>query len=338
MENLSHELDLFIRKQMSENKLWKDLRVIYSDHLAPGEGEHKIMHYIRNMKMQEDYNANTRHCLYGLDADLIILSLLSHEPHFALLREEVIFGLEQQQRHIRENRKILKRKTVFQLFHVSVLRKYLNLEFESLSKQGILKFDYDLEKIIDDFVFLCMFVGCDFLPHMPTIDIATGGMQTLFDCYRKVLPMLDGYLLKHFDEDEMKSNDNSDNRRTRHAKGMNIKNIKLLFRELAKLETFSLKEQYLLLTKHYNRVNKDRDKRGENKKDNESIRHLIEPSMDDLEELIDLVANGDVGFKDRYYNDRWHTNSMATVEQRKKLCFEYLEGIQWILKFSVLCL
>ena len=60
MAKLSIELDLFVKKQMSENAHWKRLSVIYSDHLTPGEGEHKIMEYIRNMKSQPNYNPNTR--------------------------------------------------------------------------------------------------------------------------------------------------------------------------------------------------------------------------------------------------------------------------------------
>lgn len=92
MVRLSQQLRYFIHKKITEDSNWRDIQVVLSGHEVPGEGEHKIMEYIRLSRAQPDYNPNVRHCLYGLDADLIMLGLLSHDPHFCLLREEVKFG------------------------------------------------------------------------------------------------------------------------------------------------------------------------------------------------------------------------------------------------------
>ena len=92
MARLSEQLRYFVNKKITEDANWREVEVVLSGHEVPGEGEHKIMEYIRLSRAQPDYNPNIRHCMYGLDADLIMLSLLSHDPHFCLLREEVKFG------------------------------------------------------------------------------------------------------------------------------------------------------------------------------------------------------------------------------------------------------
>lgn len=52
--------------------------------------------------------------------------------------------------------------------------------------------DYNLERIIDDFVLLTFLVGNDFIPHLPDFHIHAGSLPTLWHTYKEVRPDLDG--------------------------------------------------------------------------------------------------------------------------------------------------
>ena len=80
----------------------------------------------------------------------------------------------------------------FFLLHLSLFREYLDLEFQEL--RSSLPFEYSLERIIDDFILLNIFVGNDFLPHLPNMHINEGALNLLFNIYKRVLPIAGGYL------------------------------------------------------------------------------------------------------------------------------------------------
>jgi 5'-3' exoribonuclease 1 len=140
------------------------------------------MQHIRDMRNQPGYQPNTRHCMYGQDADLIMLGLVSHEPHFTLLREIIDFsgGFSRNDNALKEVKKFTKQSD-FQLLHLSILREYLQLEFAYEHDADT----YDLERLIDDFVFMTFLVGNDFLPHMPSLDIGDGAFMLLFETYKE---------------------------------------------------------------------------------------------------------------------------------------------------------
>jgi 5'-3' exonuclease len=186
---------------------WHNLTIILSGHDVPGEGEHKIMEFMRHQKHKPDYNPNLRHCIYGQDGDLIMLGLATHEPHCCLLREEVVFDLarrkmlealakeEHEESSIGVDSEGNKQPPLssaiqsyihssrFELLYFSVLRDYLALEFETVEVNPSSKFS--LEATIDDFVFMTFFVGNDFLPHMPALDIGDEAFDLLFYAYKR---------------------------------------------------------------------------------------------------------------------------------------------------------
>uniref|UniRef100_A0A803SMQ2 5'-3' exoribonuclease n=1 Tax=Anolis carolinensis TaxID=28377 RepID=A0A803SMQ2_ANOCA len=215
MDNLAKCLRYYVADRLNNDPGWKNLTVILSDASAPGEGEHKIMDYIRRQRAQPNHDPNTHHCLCGADADLIMLGLATHEPNFTIIREEFKpnkpkpCGLCGQFGHeVKECQGLPKEKQgehdqfadsppgmeqEFIFIRLCVLKEYLERELTMAS----LPFTFDVERSIDDWVFMCFFVGNDFLPHLPSLEIREGAIDRLVNIYKNVVHKTGGYLTEN---------------------------------------------------------------------------------------------------------------------------------------------
>ena len=84
LEKVSKRIRIYIQDELRHQVK----TVVFSSQRVPGEGEQKIMDYMRTHYQ----NQSLTHCIYGLDADLIMLSLCSGISNIVLLREAVHFG------------------------------------------------------------------------------------------------------------------------------------------------------------------------------------------------------------------------------------------------------
>lgn len=214
MDILAASLRYWCAYKLNSDPAWAKMKVIISDATVPGEGEHKIMAFVRSQRSSPEYDPNTRHVIYGLDADLIMLALATHEPHFRVLREDVFFqeakvrlcklcgqkGHDERacQGEVKTKEGEFDEKDhaaplkPFIWLHVSILREYLAVELDIPN----LPFRFDLERAIDDWIFLCCFVGNDFLPHLPALEIRENGINTLTAIWKDNLPVMGGYVTK----------------------------------------------------------------------------------------------------------------------------------------------
>jgi len=144
-----------------------------------------------------------------------MLSLATHEPHFRVLREDVfaqegsktacrICGQEghyaaqctgepKPKEDANDAEKKAPEKKPFIFLDVSILREYLEAELNIPNAP----FPFDLERAIDDWVLLIFFVGNDFLPHLPSLEIREGAIDKLLKIWKEELPRMGGYLTNH---------------------------------------------------------------------------------------------------------------------------------------------
>jgi 5'-3' exoribonuclease 1 len=160
MDFLSKYIDWYCRMMISHNPDWKNLEIIISNEKVSGEGEHKIINFIRKYgKECESF------CIHGLDADLIMLSMSLENNNIFVLRENQ-FPPETHLVNIFKFKESLKLR--------------LKWEVDENTKS------FRSPQAITDFVFLCFLVGNDFLPNIPGLAILEGGIENMLDIYKDV--------------------------------------------------------------------------------------------------------------------------------------------------------
>jgi len=201
MLKLSLAMQKWVDYKMQTDPFWMNgAQVVVSGPDVPGEGEHKVMDFIREEREKYEQGEKTdhyapgwTHVLYGLDADLIMLGLVTHEKNFMLLREKMSVVMAGRGRNkYRKKKDMLEYgRHDFELLELSSLRQLLAIQFRKFSDQIA---DYSLDRIVDDFVFMCMMVGNDFLPHSPHLEIDGGALSLMLTNYIDLLPEWGGYL------------------------------------------------------------------------------------------------------------------------------------------------
>lgn len=320
MEMLSSALRYYIHLKMNSDPGWQGIKVILSDANVPGEGEHKIMSYIRLQRHLHGYDPNTRHCLYGLDADLIMLALATHEVHFSVLREDVhkepqkskgtkgsnysshlntlheVTKSSQGEEYIMYLEDYISRKR-FQFLNIWVLREYLGLELRIPDPPV----QVNLEQLIDDFVFMCLFVGNDFLPRVPSLEISEGVIDLLMMVYKTEFKRMGGYLTK--------------------SSEVYLSRVEHFVQAIGAYEKGIFKKR-----------------NEEQKKWEKQLQLRSATSMDHVysEALVsvDKVKLGEDGWKERYYCEKFKVQGGDACERIKRnTVLKYVEGICWVMHY-----
>ena len=148
-------------------------KIIVSTSNEVGEGEHKIFHYIREHPV---FHKKTTTLVYGLDADLIMLSL----NHLPITRNLYLY---------RETPEFVKSINVNlqpNETYVLDIPKLSNAIISTMNNYRPANTLQEKNRLYD-YIFLCFFLGNDFMPHFPSINIRTNGIQIMFEAYQKVI-------------------------------------------------------------------------------------------------------------------------------------------------------
>lgn len=184
MERLHKVLIAYIQYKLSNDPSVSHLRIIYSSYLVPGEGEQKIMSFIRSQEAAR----NDVHMIYSPDGDLIFLGLSLHRNRMLIMRDYFSPNKERKKRtcikcgrtgHSSEECGVFTNYH-FVYVNISELRIRLCREFRRHTTQK-----FNEERILNDWIYLCFLLGNDFVPPVPCLDIRFHSIETITEILMK---------------------------------------------------------------------------------------------------------------------------------------------------------
>jgi 5'-3' exonuclease len=264
-------------------------KIIFSGSNEYGEGEHKIFKYIRLNKEEHD-EKNT--VIYGLDADLIMLSInhLPISPNIYLFRETPHF-IQSINSELEPNENYL--------LDIPELAKVITFDMNNANE---LTSEQHKNRIYD-YILLCFFLGNDFMPHFPAVNIRTGGVDKMIQAYKATIGGTDENL----------------------TDGNKIiwKNLRKLVQFLADNEHEFIKQEHKL------RDRKERNKLPDITPEDKLNNFNNIPSYDrSVEKYINPYKDG---WQTRYYKSLFEIQ--IDEVRRKQICVNYLEGLEWTMKY-----
>ena len=267
-------------------------QIIVSTSAEAGEGEHKIYDYIRS---HPDYHRDTQTIIYGLDADLIMLTLnhLHISKNMYLYRETPEF--------IKHIDKTLNPNEHY-LLDIPLFAKIIINEL-STEKRALATIDVNND-ILFDYILLCFFLGNDFLPHFPALNIRTTGINHLMNTYQLVFAGTQETLTKN--------------------REIVWKHMRKFISHLATKELEYIQEEYVQREKLSKRALNDRAPPTGTVDEN-----LLLPLKERAHELY--INPSETGWEARYYKILF--NIRIDTDRRKEISTNYLEGLEWTMKY-----
>jgi 5'-3' exonuclease len=314
MDRFHEFLCFFIRLRVNDDPEWRNLKVIYSSHNVPGEGESKIMHQLKSFERalfhkdkhnkrgpERDFDRSYNHFIYGLDADLIVLSLRNYpfKGNIKLFRESNQKGLFVDY-FINPRSEIwdkLRDKPCFFMIDIGMLQDELVslMQFANQPKPLINRRNERLKSdVIDDFILITYLLGNDFIPRSPGIDVSN--LFDLIDIYCSCgLPLnIDGFIrmdnlmkfLSQIPEDD-------------------------LIRD--KIKNPKLHPIFESLTDH-------------------EASHGDNPVNENLNKILDLVNETPAELRRLYYSQKLGIKHEHEIE---RLCKHYIDAFSWINSYYI---